>query len=205
MNLSENRILTQNELAELYRVFRNGYTAEGIHPAIIIQLKNYLNGLISEALININNYMIANPETDFEYWAKRNTGYAWPLDVLNYLNNYNTNPDKAGLTAEEAKNKLSLRQVALIHAYEEKPITKANASEIAESYNHQSGQKLYQYYCEYCKASNRKAKPTADTKRTLKNKIELFESVVIHLSDSKKKRAVDEINILKTSFECEYQ
>lgn len=46
---------------------------------------------------------------------------------------------------------------------------------------------------------------TAETKKTLINKIELFESVLVHLLNAAKSRAMDEIVILKTILESRYQ
>jgi len=104
--------------------------------------------------------------------------------------------------------KLKVPQIALIHIYENILITRENAVEIAAKHGYTaklSGEGLYQDYLKYVKVNDRKAKPTAETKKTLKNKIELFESVVNYLSDNSKQRAIDEINILKTIFENEYQ
>lgn len=109
---------------------------------------------------------------------------------------------------ETKTDKLKVPQIALIHVYENILITRENAVEIAAKHGYTaklSGEGLYQDYLKYVNVNDRKAKPTAETKKTLKNKIELFESVVNHLSDNSKKRAIDEINILKTIFENEYQ
>jgi len=109
---------------------------------------------------------------------------------------------------ETNPEKLKVPQIALIHFYEGNQITRDNAGEIAAKYGYtakNSGEGLFQDYTNYCSTANRKGKPTLCTPKKLKNKIELFESVVNHLSENAKQRAIDEINILKTIFENEYQ
>lgn len=109
---------------------------------------------------------------------------------------------------ETKADKLKVKQIALIHFYEGKQITRANAGDIAAKYGYMaknSGEGLFQDYNSYCSAANRKGKPTHCTPKRLNNKIELFESVVNYLSDINKQRAIDEINILKTIYENEYQ
>lgn len=100
--------------------------------------------------------------------------------------------------------KLSLFQIALIHVYEGQQITRENGTEIAKDYGHNSGSALFNKYTYYRSTANRKGKPTPCTPKKLKNKIELFESVVNYLSENNKQRAIDEINILKTHYENEY-
>lgn len=109
---------------------------------------------------------------------------------------------------ERIADKLKVKQIALIHVYEGMQITRENAGEIAAKHGYKaknSGEGLFQDYTNYCGTANRKGKPTPCTPRKLKNKIELFESVVEHLSENKRQRINDEIQILKTIFENEYQ
>lgn len=109
---------------------------------------------------------------------------------------------------ETETDKLKVKQIALIHVYEGTQITRENAGEIAAKHGYtakNSGEGLFQDYTNYCSAANRKGKPTPCTPKKLKNKIELLESVVNYLSDNSKQRAIDEIRILKTIFENEYQ
>jgi hypothetical protein len=128
-----------------------------------------------------------------------------PVDYL-YLR-YNPNL----LTTEQTEtkaNRLKVPQIALIHIYEGIQITEENAKQIAAKNGYTakySGTGLYHDYLKYYKPSDRKAKPTAETKKTLINKIELFQSVVNHLSDNNKQRAIDEIKILNTILENEYR
>jgi hypothetical protein len=94
--------------------------------------------------------------------------------------------------------RLKIKQIALIHIYEKKSISRENSSGIAEKYGYfskNSGEKLYQEYIFYSSNANRKAVP--ETKLMLRNKIELFESILEHLEDKAKAWATDEINLLK--------
>ena len=105
----------------------------------------------------------------------------------------------APLICAGSLQRLKSKQIALIHIYEKKPITRENSSGIAEKHGYfskNSGEKFYQEYIFYSSNANRKAVP--ETKLMLKNKIELFESILEHLEDKAKAWAVDEINILKT-------
>lgn len=101
--------------------------------------------------------------------------------------------------------KLKIDQIALKYAYENKQITRENGNEIAKKYGHNSGEKLFQRFTYWLSSTNRKAKPTLFTPKRLKNKIELFESVIPYLSENNKKRAIDEIKILKTIYDNEFQ
>lgn len=134
-----------------------------------------------------------------EIWEKM------PVDYL-YLN---TNPEALPPQQIETKtDRLKVPQIALIHVYEGKQITRENAGEIAAKHGYtakNSGEGLFQDYTNYCSTANRKGRPTPCTPKKLKNKIELFESVINYLSDNNKQRAIDEINILRTIFENEYQ
>jgi hypothetical protein len=110
----------------------------------------------------------------------------------------------SSVQTDSKTNKLKVPQIALIHVYEGSQITRENAGEIAAKHGYtskNSGEGLFQDYTNYCSTANRKGKPTPCTPKKLKNKIELFESVVNYLSDINKQRAIDEINILKTIFE----
>jgi hypothetical protein len=109
---------------------------------------------------------------------------------------------------ETKTDKLKVNQIALIHVYEGLQITRENAGEIAAKYGYtakNSGEGLFQDYTNYCSTANRKGKPTPCTPKKLKNKIELFESVVNHLSENNKQIAIDEIKILNTILENDYQ
>jgi hypothetical protein len=123
----------------------------------------------------------------------KETDYYYPFPKLEYTPH------------QTETEKLKIEQIALKYAYEGIQITRENGNEIAKKYGHNSGEKLFQRFTYFLSSANRKAKPTPCTPRKLRNKIELFESVLNHLSENNKKRAIDELNILKTIMENEYQ
>lgn len=102
------------------------------------------------------------------------------------------------------KVKLSLPQIALKHYYEGLIITRKNGKEIAKSYGHSSGEKLYQWFSKYSSLANRKGDPGGQTAKPLLNKINLFESVIEYLPADKQERAKDEVSILKAIYEANY-
>ena len=109
---------------------------------------------------------------------------------------------------EKTPDQLTVKQIALIHIYEHKQITRENAGKIAEKHGYTSktsGEGLFQDYTTYCSPQNRKGKPTPCTPKKIKNKIELFKSILKHLTESAKKWANDEIKILETILENENQ
>jgi hypothetical protein len=117
---------------------------------------------------------------------------------LEYLKNLPTEHPNKFVVIEQS---LKLKQIALIHAYNGSSITRENAGTIAGKYGYtskHSGEGLYQDFLKYVKPAERTAIPTAETKKTLINKIELFESVLPLLSTEGFQRATDEINILKS-------
>lgn len=119
------------------------------------------------------------------------------IDISNNISN----------TIEIQNTKLKVNQIALIHVYKQIQITRENAREIAMENGYTSitsGEGLFQDYTYYCSSANRKGKPTNSTSKKLKNKIELFESILKYLSDEAKSRANDDIKILKTIYENEY-
>lgn len=102
------------------------------------------------------------------------------------------------------KANLTIKQIALIHAFEWEQITRTNAKRIVESYGYTSGEKLFQWYTFFSESLNRKAKPNPCTAKTLKNKIKLFESIIPLLSTKASGRALDEVKILRTIYDREF-
>ena len=101
-----------------------------------------------------------------------------------------------------ANQKLSLRQIALIHYYQNKHITRDNADAVAKENGFSSktsGEALYQKFSSYCSNADRKALP--DTKKKIENKIFLFESILEYLSGNEKTKAIDELKIIKSKSE----
>jgi len=134
-----------------------------------------------------------------------NIAYLYP-EVKAYFENIDSYKDLFEFEPPQAKSEgLKISQIAIIHVYNGIQITRENGIEIAKKYNWNSGEKLFHKFTYYSSAANRKGKPTPCTPKKLKNKIELFESVIPHLNDTAKKRANDEIQILKSILESEYQ
>ncbi len=125
-------------------------------------------------------------------------------EIWRDLNAYVQSID-SGTNTSGQDNKLTLNQIALKYVYEGKSITRDNGNEIAKLHGYNSGEKLFQLYTFFSSPTNRKAKPTTCTPKKMKNKIELFESVINILPESNKSRAEDELNILKKIYEAEYQ
>jgi hypothetical protein len=190
--LKDNYFTTETVLPYLRELF-DDYRSAGGAPL------EWLNVTLESVTLNPECYKVelrATLEKELTEWIEIYKKI--PFDALYHY----TNRDKA------ETDKLKVPQIALIHVYEGKQITDENAKEIAAKYGYTaktSGKGLYQDYLKYCKTSDRKAKPTAETKKTLINKIELFKSILNHLSDSAKQKANDEINILNTILEKEYQ
>lgn len=167
----------------------------------IRKLHFYCNGL-GQDLKTKKYEFIEDREQDKEQYTEAERYKVYLENLLIHLNN------PAPQQAPTKTNKLKVPQIALIHVYEGIQITRENAGEIAAKHGYtakNSGEGLFQDYTNYCSTANRKGKPTPCTLKKLKNKIELFESIVTHLSDNNKHRANDEIGILKTIFENEYQ
>jgi hypothetical protein len=109
------------------------------------------------------------------------------------------------LKEPKATQGLSLRQIALMYFYEGKQITRENGDSIAKQYGHNSGEKLFQHFTYYSATPNRIGKPSPFTQTKLKNKIDLFQSVVNLLPESKKQRAIDELIVLNTHYSNEFE
>lgn len=94
---------------------------------------------------------------------------------------------------KEQNNKLSQRQIALIHAYKNDPITRDNGPEIAKINGYTSktsGEKLYQLFNEYYNPVDRKG--DEGSKRKNQSKVKLIQSIIEHLPIVNQQRAKDE-------------
>lgn len=120
--------------------------------------------------------------------------------------------EKLGINSSELievttfKKELSLTQIALIYIYKGDVITRNNGNQIAKKAGYiskTSGDKLYQNFTKYVSSADRKG--DAGTKRKNQNKIKLIESIVELLPNDKQQRAKDEISILKSIQETQYQ
>lgn len=104
-----------------------------------------------------------------------------------------------------SKASLTINQIALLCVYNEIHITRVNSDKIAVDNGHTSGEKLFQRYTYYSSLANRKGLPPNCTRKKLSNKIELIESIILLLPESKRQKPLDEVFILKNIFEAEYQ
>lgn len=98
--------------------------------------------------------------------------------------------------ATEQKHELSMKQIALIYYYNREQVTRENCKDKAEKQGHISGNKLYNFYCYYSSRSNR-TNPEETAIKT-RNKINLIESIIQHLSTEHKQEAIDELSTLKS-------
>lgn len=101
--------------------------------------------------------------------------------------------------------KVKLKELALEFVYRGKIVNKQNADKVAQKFGFTSGNKLYQYFSFFSSKVNRTAKPNAETKKTLLNKIDLFETVITRLPIADKQRAINELEILKSIYKSEYE
>lgn len=90
---------------------------------------------------------------------------------------------------------LKIDQIALLYVFEQKAITRKNGDEIAASFGHTSGEKLFQRFTYFSNRSNRISAESTSTK--LANKIKQLESIVNHLSAEHLSKLQAEIVILK--------
>jgi hypothetical protein len=138
-------------------------------------------------------------------------GEKWLIEYLSNEISYHSIRLKLPPTPEQEPGNakptpdLSINQIALKLAYEGLRVTRDNADEIVKQYNHNSGEKLFQKFTYYSNTANRKGIPNPPTAKKLQNKIELFESVIELLQEPNKKRAINELKILKTTFENEFE
>lgn len=114
-------------------------------------------------------------------------------------NNLFTDLDQRDIDEE----KLSLKQIALIHAYTKSNITDHNKNDIAKKNGWNSGHKLKQLFDKhYYRTVDRIG--TEDTKKKTENKIELFESVIDLIPKDNQKQVLSEIKSLKDAMSKEY-
>lgn len=107
-------------------------------------------------------------------------------------------------TRPKQKNQtLTIDEIALLHAYSEKPVTEENAKEIVRKYGHTSSLKLLNQYNRYSAPINRKGVPKSPTPLKIRNKIKKIEKVIQLLPKDKRAKALDEVEILKTTLKDE--
>lgn len=139
-------------------------------------------------------YKYTSPDESTQY--KKMIQY-WLKDERRFIAEITPLIATSTVPSKTHSDKLSVPQIALIYVYEGKSITRENAQEIANKYGHNSAQSLFQKFTYYSSAANRKGRPTPATPKKFKNKIELLQSVLPHLSEEAKPRVNDEIQTLK--------
>lgn len=98
---------------------------------------------------------------------------------------------------KEKSQTLTIDEIALLHAYSEKPITEENANEIVRKYGHTSSLRLLNQYKYFSTPMNRKGVPASPTRTKIRNKIKKIEKVIELLPKDKRAKALDEVEILK--------
>ena len=206
-----------NELAEIEarekeainRITAGTSTNLGLdHETVYNSNKGYLqhfvpdNKILSEVevietlRILDGNYYKTNP-TSHSFTVIRSTevlAYFRHNLLKSYLQNL--------LRDNKKKEKLSLKQIALIHAYKSgHPLTKDEAQTLAKKNGWKSGHKLYQETNLYLSRTKRKGDEGSLIKN--QNKKKLIESIIPYLSNKEKSIAEDELaildNIIKTN------
>lgn len=192
-----------------YNEFRNGKKLEVNIPDLITKINRLRSQFKNPELSNIflkSIYKDAQIENIGEDWAptllefnnmledRINLGLSATLDPGNYI--------------MPSTPKLSMKQIALIHVYTGRQITRINAQEIAKNYGFNSttsGEGLFQDYNFFSSTANRKGMPNPNTVKRLKNKILLLESILNYLPENVHARPLDEIKILKSYLEKEFE
>ncbi len=98
-------------------------------------------------------------------------------------------------------NNLTISEIALLHIYLGKVVTKENASARIKPYGYSSGAKLYNTYTSFMKVANRRGLPEKCTPVIFKNRVALFEKVIDLLPEDKKKGAQADLEHLIKKYE----
>jgi hypothetical protein len=165
------------------------------------KIRQYILRHQKKGLLKIYNF-IHSPNFSFAFCANEKLPQVYAEAAWNY-HQYLINFESLIQDTIIKKSTLSISQIALIHVYNAIKITRSNSKQIAIDNNHSSGDKLYQKYCLYSKAVNRKGCPDPFSKNILNNKIEMMEGVLEYLNEEARQRATDEIKILKNFYENE--
>ncbi len=194
-----------------HHIVDKNYDLEGHKQKLFKQARLLSGNLRSYFLEALLKHMMWVNESD--HWT--NCKYEFEKVLLPQLNKMlkdwdanNVPIETDGLKSTDRSYKLTKPQIALIHIYKGKQITRDNASEIALQYGFaakNSGEGLYHDFVKYANPTDRKARPTAETKITFKNKIKLFSSVLPYLEGSALDRAREDLAALERLFASDYQ
>lgn len=153
--------------------------------------------------LNENSESYANSEKA-KYFDITQFSYEWIYKIGKYsgfmataLKWFETQIRTDEKIIEPETSKLKIDQIALIYVYERLVVTKSNATKIVMQYGHNSGDRLYNRYTYLSSTANRMNISEPKTVKRLNNRIDLLESVLPHLTESAKARAMDEIKTIR--------
>lgn len=149
-----------------------------------------------EKLINSfpDEYFQKMDESD-ERYSNRSELQKLLLEILQWADeNISVN------TTKNTELKLTLREIALLHAYKNQDITVDNDNEIALKYGHKSGRKLRQHYNKFRKQNERTGFYDYEV-RKIKNQINYIENVIGFLVGEELDMARNDIQILQSKID----
>lgn len=227
-NIQGKEIVFFDDLIPYFKEYSNGFK-DGFNSFDATHINPYLN-TFSDKQDYVNKvFEYITKKIFFSHWASSISGFT--ININNEITNAFEDGQKQGYYYKawsyilsscslyaplfqeflkpqpivEQKPELKINQIALKYVYESLQITRENSNKIAKQYGHNSGEKLFQRFTYYSSLANRKGKPNSCTPKLLDNKIKLIESVIELLPIDKQGRAKDEVSILKTIYDSEYQ
>lgn len=178
-----------------------GYSFEAYYISLLHAYKFWLNA-VNTAIERTKEKLISNNED----------AYSTKISLYTYTNKYRSSLGISELKEIEEviikfeekslksnTSKLSLNQIALIHIYQDKLISRENCHEIAQSYGFKNGDKLIQSYNSLHSTNNRIG--DSGSKKKLINRKKLIESIIGLLSKSYEDQLLDEIKTIDKKIE----
>jgi len=123
------------------------------------------------------------------------------VDNIEALDEPESSNSASNSSGEEKSEKLSHKQVAMIHVYNGPAITRENSAMIAKRYgwmSKTSGESIYQSYTRFYPTSNRIFKDDSSVTKT-KNRIQLLESISNYIESDSKLEYEDHLKTLRAS------
>ncbi|TVZ16408.1 hypothetical protein [Maribacter sp. MAR_2009_72] len=145
---------------------------------------------------------------DGNYYKKKPTTHSYRVirstEVLTYFRHILLKNHLQFLLSElKIKERLSLKEIAIIHAYKVgKSLTQKEAKTLAKEYGWASGHKLYQYVNYFISRTNRKGDEGTLVKN--KNKQKIIEGILHFLNNEEKNSAMDDLAILANIIKTKY-
>lgn len=108
---------------------------------------------------------------------------------------YEVIKERYGISTDtkRAPRNLTLRQIALLHIYQDKLINRSLANQIAQHYGHKSGEKLYKHYIKHTRTSDRTGIEGKQIDPVLKD----INAIIHLLNERQKQQAESEIKTIK--------